>query len=253
MGENIDRTGEIHTTNSCGDLKIIEWNGWKNATIQFLEDETIVKNILYSSIKGGRVKNPNKISLYGIGYLGQGKHKVMFNKKETKKYRTWSHILERGHWDKTKSKRQDYEDLNVCIEWHCFQNFGDWFDTVYNSNYMEKWHIDKDILIKGNKIYSPETCCLVPHDINVLFSNKTKENKDTPSGVTRRGKKFRAKCSMWKKPVDLGTFSSEIEAAITVKKAKEKYIKEVADVWKPLIDIKVYQAMYNYTVDYENI
>ena len=33
-------------------------------------------------------------------------------------------------------------------------------------------NLDKDILIKGNKIYSPKTCIFVPNDINVLFGEK---------------------------------------------------------------------------------
>jgi hypothetical protein len=63
--------------------------------------------------------------------------------------------------------------------------------------------LDKDILVKGNKVYSPDACVFVPQCINILFtkshkSHKTKEK--LPMGVNFDSKrnKYRAYCSIKK-------------------------------------------------------
>lgn len=56
------------------------------------------------------------------------------------------------------------------MRWKYLSNFKKWYDE----HYVEGWHLDKDILMQGNKFYSPETCCFVPFEINVLFRRRTK-------------------------------------------------------------------------------
>lgn len=53
-----------------------------------------------------------------------------------------------------------------------FSNFAEWFDK----HHVEGWELDKDILVSGNRTYSPETCCFVPHEINVLFRCNVKQD-----------------------------------------------------------------------------
>ena len=66
---------------------------------------------------------------------------------------------------------------------------------------MEGWQLDKDILIKGNKIYSPDTCCFVPSEINNLFVGCNKSRGSLPIGVTfnKRLKRYVAQISKNKK------------------------------------------------------
>ena len=135
-----------------------------------------------------------------------------------------------------------YKDVTVCEEWHNFQNFAKWFED----NYVEGFELDKDILVKGNKIYSPETCCFVPKEINSLFKNYN--NNLLPTGISydKINKKYKVSIRINGKMKTKGRYVTVEEAFKVYKTAKETYIKEVADKWKEQISDKVYQAMYNY-------
>ena len=108
-----------------------------------------------------------------------------------------------------------YIGCEVCKEWHKLSAFKKWFDE----NYIEGYELDKDILIEGNKLYSPATCCFVPKEINRLFENKRKflrYNNDLPIGV--QYDKFRDKylvsISIAKKKKYIGRFDTIEEAYI---------------------------------------
>ena len=115
--------------------------------------------------------------------------------------------------------------------------------------------LDKDILFHGNKIYSPETCLIVPERINKLFTKSTKSRGEYPIGVRERRNRLIAYCSITEnnktKQVNLGRFPLHQveEAFLTYKRFKENYIKQVADEYKNSIPDKVYQALYNYEVE----
>ena len=114
---------------------------------------------------------------------------------------------------------------------------------------MQGWELDKDILFKGNKIYSPETCCFIPREINQIFPKRDLKRGEYPIGVTRKRGKFSAQLSTKDFNKNLGVFNTPEEAFQAYKSAKESYIKEVADKWKDQIEPRVYQAMYNYQVE----
>ena len=144
-----------------------------------------------------------------------------------------------------KKKRPTYKDVTVCEEWHCFQNFAEWYDE----NYVEGWCLDKDILIKENKTYSSKTCCFVPNEINVLFTKSSSSRGDCPIGVSKIGTKYKTRLSKNDKNVNLGHYKTPEEAIQFYKIAKEKEIRRVADKWRGQITEPTYQAMYNYKVE----
>ena len=151
-----------------------------------------------------------------------------------------------------KSKQQEIKNRAKQInkEWHNFQNFANWCEDSWRIWMDETWHLDKDILIKGNKVYSPETCCFVPNDINVLFTKRQNHRGDCLIGTNKSSKnRWRAKISKEGNITHLGVFDSQEKAFQAYKTAKEVYIKEVADKWKDLIDPRVYEAMYNHRVE----
>ena len=113
------------------------------------------------------------------------------------------------------------------------------------------WQLDKDILIKGNKIYSEDTCCFVPAEINSLFIKCDRSRGEYPIGVNyhKRDRKYVAKISRFKEDIHLGYFYTPDEAFNAYKEAKEAYIKEVANKWKDQIDLRVYEALMNYQVE----
>lgn len=235
------RVGEKHTTNEGYEVEIIEYFGKEKCTILFC-DGTILHNRIYFHIKEGGVKNPNHRTVFSVGFSGQGRHVPTIKRKPTKKYRVWTSMFERCY----NNKNPTYAEAFVCEEWHNFQTFGDWFEENYNPDIMEGWELDKDLLIKRNKIYSPETCSFVPKEINTLILKSYKKRGELPIGV-RALPSGRYQSRTTNKVY--GTFDTPEEAFQAYKIAKEGYIKEVADKWKGQITEEVYQALINYKVE----
>ena len=245
-----DRTGEIFTSNEGCKIEIVEYFRSNNITV-LLDDKTLIKEVQFADIIRGNIKNPYHKSVYGVGYLGEGEYKPTKNKKSTLCGETWRGMLKRSYSENSFIRNKAYKGCSVVEEWHNFQIFAQWFEDNYNPEYMKDWQLDKDILVKDNKIYSPETCCFVPHEINKLFSKSGKKDKVEPTGVLfyKRLSKYLASICMNSEHKHIGYFLTIEEAFEAYKTEKEKYIKEVADKWKDLIDPKVYEAMYNWKIE----
>jgi hypothetical protein len=95
--------------------------------------------------------------VYGVGFIGEGKFKSSLNGVRSKAHKTWTGMLERCYSEKCHARNPTYKECSVCDEWHNFQNFAKWFFK----NYIKGFELDKDIKVKGNKIYSPDTCIFV--------------------------------------------------------------------------------------------
>jgi hypothetical protein len=242
--QKLNRVGETFYTNTGDGFEIIKYPDRKSCTIRFY-DGIAVENIQFSNIKKGQVIHPNYKSLYGIGYTGVGKYK-----KEIKNSMYWKNIFQRAYSKEYHEKYPTYIDCIIADDWHNFQNFAEWFENNYNSKIMKSWCLDKDLLIKGNKIYSAETCCFIPNEINVLFTKRQNHRGKYPIGVSRtKSGKFLTILSKNSIPIRVGLFNTPELAFEAYKIAKEAYIKEKADEWKPFIDSRVYKAMYNYKIE----
>lgn len=172
------------------------------------------------------------------------------NTIEYKTYTVWYSMIRRCYSYIYQKNKPTYEGCTVCDEWLYFSNFKKWYDE----NYIEGFQLDKDIIIRGNKVYSPETCCFVPKEINIIFQNKSKRIYDLPIGVYKtRYNKYRASLHINGKRVIIGNFNSPEEAFEEYKKEKEKYIKELANKWKDKIDIKAYNSLINYVIEPEEV
>jgi len=112
------------------------------------------------------------------------------------------------------------------------------------------WALDKDILQKGNKLYSKDTCYFVPAEVNQLLVKSDKARGEYPVGVNfdKRDIKFRAQLRINGKTKHLGYFNTPEEAFFAYKPAKEAHIKVVAHKWKHLLDERVFQALLTYDV-----
>jgi hypothetical protein len=241
-----EREGKIFLTKQGYNIKLLNYNKADDCKIVFLDNYlTVINNVQYCHILDGSIRNPYHKSIYNKGFIGVG---ISF--KDTKKaYSYWHRLLERCYNERLKEKRPSYKTVSVCDEWHNFQNFAKWFDDNYNIEFMDGWQLDKDILIKGNKIYSPKTCCFVPSEVNTLFTKSNSIRGEFPLGVSKLKNRFYARINKGDKNIYLGSFKSTDEAFNSYKIEKEKYIKEIADKWKDKINKKVYNAMYNYKVE----
>lgn len=193
------------------------------------------------------MKDLYKKTVYGIGFIGEGDYKITIDNQRTNISNTWKNMLQRCY--KGSQTHPSYEGIVVDEKWHNFQNFAKWFEDNYNPETMKGWHLDKDILIKNNKIYSPETCVFVPSEINYLFIKCNKKRGVYPIGISFVHNRFQVTLRKNGKTYNLGRFKTIEESFKIYKEAKESYIKEIANKWKLLIEPKVYEALYNYQVE----
>jgi hypothetical protein len=164
-------------------------------------------------------------------------------------YKVWHSILVRTLYTPHKRLHPAYNDCTICDEWLNLSNFRDWFENPENG-YLDGLQIDKDILVKGNKVYSPDTCCFVPREINAAISFKHK-GKCPIIGVKVHLDKFETSISRYGNRVYLGIFDTVEEAFYAYKAAKEQYIKELAEKYFHMgkITERVYNALMKYEVD----
>lgn len=230
---------------------ITNYRSSRDIDVYFPDSGHTTINRGYSEFKKGVLKDLYAPTFLGIGYLGEGKYKSGDNRK---RHLTWCHILERCYNPKTQQKHPSYIGCTVTEEWHNFQNFAKWFDDNYYEIPNEIMCLDKDILIKGNKIYSPDTCVFVPNDINVLFTKTNRKRGDYPIGVSYHKKlnKYQANCNKDGELIYLGVHNTPLEAFSVYKKYKENLIKIVADKYKNYIPFKLYEALYDYKVEIDD-
>lgn len=114
-----------------------------------------------------------------------------------------------------------------------------------------EFQLDKDILVKGNLRYGPDTCVFLPREINSLLTSSRRNRGSLPIGVVRESKwkGFRAHCMVNKSRKIVGGLSDPIEAFNVYKAMKEAEIKRVARVWRDRIDPRAYAALMAYQVE----
>jgi len=245
-----ERLGEVNYNFYGSKMTIVKYNSVRDITVQF--DDGYSVDAEYKEFKSGIIKNPYDKSVHGIGYFGEGIYKAKINDKMTKQYEKWTDMIRRCYSEKWHKKSPTYKGCSVCDEWLNFQNFGLWFDNNYYHVDTERMEIDKDILIKGNKVYSPDTCIIVPQDINLLFNKHQIKRGKYPIGVNldSRRKKYVSKYSNGNGySCYLGYFNTPEEAFYKYKEFKESYIKGVADYYKDKIPEQLYLSMMSWKVE----
>ena len=214
--------------------------------------------IQYTNLTNGSFLSPWERSVAGVGYFGVGRFiaKGYREDRHTKEYEDLNSMLKRCYVG--VSSETSYKDVEVCKDWHNFQNFAEWF---YSQKHCEDgFAVDKDLKVIGSRLYSPETCSLVPCEVNSLFtgSNENLKERNLPKGVhfckdktlyiaqihkgelTKTGNK---------KQTYLGQFNSKVEALSAYKVAKEDHVKEVANRFKNVLDLQVYNNLMEFEVD----
>ena len=237
--------GKTFETANYGVFKVIEYRNYNNVVVEFVDTKTIVNTSVYR-IKKCDVKDYNLPKIYGKGYVGFQQTRCCV-KQTHNLYKTWSGMLQRCYDTVFKNRHSSYLNTKVEHHFHSFYNFLLW--AKKQKGYDKGWHLDKDILGDNKNIYSAETCCFVPREINNLCLSSKKTRGCLPLGVTKKGSKFRARLSIFGKELQVGVYNTPEEAFYAYKEAKENYIKDVANKWKDQIDHRVYEALINYEVE----
>lgn len=251
-----ERLGQVNINYQGCKMKIIEYEDANHMIVEFLDDYHGKVECGWSKFLKGKIKNPNYPSVKGIG-ITSNLIPIMQNGEKIKEYTVWIGMINRCYCDNSNNRSKSYFNCSIAEEWLFFPNFYNWIISQPNYEKWKNnsgWHLDKDIIKKGNTIYSPETCCLVPHYINTIFkSTKTRRGK-LPIGVSkeRNGKYFAQCANPFTGANDhLRTYNSIEEAFTAYKVHKEMLIKQLAQREFDLSNIskECYIAMSNYQVE----
>lgn len=239
-------------------MKIIVYNDSSDIVVEFQDKYKAQVHTEWRHFNNGGVKNPYHPSVCGVGILGNKYPACYFDnegkKKNTKEYQTWCCMLHRCFDEKEKNRYPTYREAICCEEWLLYENFYEWLHSQEN---FEQWKIlpmsalDKDILVKGNKIYSPDACCLVPVNVNCMLVKSDAIRGNLPIGVTLHYGQYRARLLKGNDYINFPSRNTYQEAFIDYKNAKEEWIKQVAqeEYEKGNITKRCYDAMINYQVE----
>lgn len=182
----------------------------------------------------------------GQGIYRPGKYVAAIDKQPTKEYRLWIGMLSRCAENGPIQKNQPaYIGCSVNQGFVHFQDFAEWCNNQIGFG-LPGWQLDKDILVPGNKVYGPDTCCFVPSAINSLMVKPQKS--ELPTGITfyKPTGKYVASISLFGARKYLGC-SDSIESLVPVYLAeKSRYLIQVANQWKDRLDLRVYDALIVY-------
>lgn len=173
--------------------------------------------------------------LCGIGYSGM---KMNTEMRHSVSYYKWKNMVQRCYDKKVHKKyKPEYKDKSVCEEWLNYSNFKIWFDEHFVPSKNNQIDLDKDLLVQGNKIYSPETCVFLLHYQNTMFERSAKDKiyeKEDGTFVIGGGKKK--------------TYATLKEAEDIVCERNQNRIESVAEKCKGSIPMCAYEAMLNWDV-----
>lgn len=164
-------------------------------------------------------------------------------------YTIWHSMIRRCYSEVYQKSKPTYKECKVSNDWLLHSNFKRWYD----SNYIEDWQLDKDLLSGNMKLYSEETCCFLPSSLNSLII-KQKKSGDLPEGVyfKKTNGKYVAQLSQYSKlKRESGYICLHHDPEYCFnkyKEFKEAKIKELTNKYKDLLSNKVYNALLLFEV-----
>lgn len=245
------KVGDVFTNNSGQIADVIAVHSATSIVVKFRDCGTILE-FRQRALQLGNFKNRNTPSVYGVGYMGIGEYNTSLHHHI---YRVWQPMLQRCYSEKFKRNRPTYKDCFVEDEWHSFQNFAKWWESQENLKAGVYYEIDKDLLKKGNKIYGPSYCTLVPVEVNLVIGTNTSKRGNLPIGVIwhKRDNCYRAQMTVTedgiRKNIHLKSSSDPMVCFEAYKKAKEERFKYIAEKFKDLLTPEAYNALMNRAVD----
>lgn len=152
-------------------------------------------------------------------------------------YKRWYGMFTRCYSTKYHERQPAYRGCYVHEDWYSFMNFKRWME-------LQDWegnHLDKDILIEGNRLYSSDTCVFVDKKTNSFCTTSKVRTNGLPTGVYRVGGVYRAKCGNGcGVSVELGCHSTIEEARVAVVTYKYSIAVQIASRQKnPLVAEKI--------------
>ncbi len=168
-------------------------------------------------------------------------------------YTAWANMLKRCYSEKYLESKPTYIGTSVCSEWVYASEFKKWMD-------QQDWEgkcLDKDIIVLGNKLYSPETCAFVLAATNTFVIACDASRGEYPVGVDlfRRTGEYRAKCGnpFSGEQEHLGLFATQEEAHEAWRKRKHELAQLVAATESDMRVVEALKKRYSFDEWYKSI
>ena len=236
--------GKTYVTNNFGEVVVEKYESASRVHVRFKNTGNVVITCM-STLRSRSLKDKQAPSILGFGIVGEdipSKGGV-----QDKAYGAWHGILARCLNPKTKAKQPTYADCKVHEDWQYYQNFKEWFYNQVGSG-LEGYQVDKDLLVRGNLLYSADTCCLIPRDLNTYLASLPVYGCTTcidfkvnvcqyAVEVTHEGCKYH-----------LGYFNTYKQAFMELKTFKEQKLREFAEKYKGLVSDHVRERLLTYEI-----
>jgi hypothetical protein len=241
---NSINVGDRIKSNTCGLFTVLERNG-DYSVVKF--DTGYTCTCSNTELSRGRAKDPLYPQVLGVGYFGIGSHISTSDNNTLPEYNAWQNMLQRCYYEKY-IRRVDggkaYDTVTVDPVWHNFQNFAEWYvprRKLFDDNNIKRPALDKDILAIPDqpKVYSPDTCCLVPDEINGAIVGTDKED----SGIIKAKNGY----YVIHKRKRVTNYFDTVEEAREVKKViKQEHFISLANKYQHVIEPRVYDRLCNW-------
>ena len=157
-------------------------------------------------------------------------------------YTRWVHMLRRCYSKRCLRLQPTYVGCSVCDEWLTFSNFKSWMEK---QDWQGK-HLDKDLIVPGNKIYSPETCAFIEQSLNKFANDRAAARGSSMIGACymESAGKFASGCKnpFTGKREHLGLFKYELDAHRAWRKRKHELACQLAELQ---VDKRIAKSLRN--------
>lgn len=226
---------------------VVAYEDNENVTLKYEDGTTVVTKVC--NIRNGNTPNPNRRTTCGVGFTGVGNYKISQNGVKTDMYIKWQAMLNRVYSDHfaTLKALACYSETKVCTEWHNFQSFAEWYCLNLPESSGNTMCLEKDIFGYKVQEYSPDTCCIVPYEVNIavqigLGVSYSKERGTWIAAYTD---------SLGDKTIHrhAGAYTSKDLAIAAYCAAKDRYVAMVANKFKDNIKPHVYESLQDFNTE----